>query len=91
MLDNGLSSKHLYYYLGETVDARPEAVTEDTVRLQYSYADGSVHQLIVCPIRQEYLTDLLTEAGFKSVECYGDFEAGFDFYDPDFIIPMARK
>jgi ubiquinone/menaquinone biosynthesis C-methylase UbiE len=91
MLDKGFSSKHLYYYLGETVDARPEIVTEEIVRLQYSYADGAVHHLTVCPIRQEHLTDLLTGAGFQSVERYGDFEAGYDFYDPDFIIQVAKK
>ena len=48
-------------------------------------------QLTVCPVRQEHLTDLLTEAGFQNVERYGDFQANYDFYDPDFIIQVAKK
>ena len=91
MLDKGFTSKHLYYYLGETVDARPDTVTEETVRLQYSYSDGSVHHLTVCPIRQNHLTDLLKETGFQTVERYGDFQLDYDFYDPDFIVQVARK
>ena len=91
MLDKGFTNKHLYYYLGETVDARPETVTEEAVRLQYSYSDGSVHHLTVCPVRQEHLTYLLRETGFQAVERYGDFQSGYDFYDPDFIVQVAKK
>ena len=91
MLDKGFSSKHQAYYLGATVDARPESVSEDTVRFTYSYSDGSVHRLTLCPIRQDYLTGLLSSAGFQQVERYGDFEAEYDHYDPDFIIQVATK
>ena len=91
MLDKGFSSKHMYYYLGETVDARPETITEDTVRLQYTYSDGSVHHLTVCPIRQDHLTGLLHETGFQQVDRYGDFKAAYDHYNPDFIIQVATK
>ena len=31
------------------------------------------------------------EAGFQNVERYGDFQANYDFYDPDFIIQVAKK
>ena len=48
-------------------------------------------QLTVCPVRQEHLTDLLTEAGFQNVERYGDLQANYDFCDPDFIIQVAKK
>ena len=51
----------------------------------------SFSQLTVCPVRQEHLTDLLTEVGFQNVERYGDFQANYDFYDPDFIIQVAKK
>ena len=73
------------------MDARPETITEDTVRLQYTYSDGSVHHLTVCPIRQDHLTGLLHETGFRQVERYGDFKAAYDHYDPDFIIQVATK
>lgn len=91
ILDNGFSSKHESYYLGDTVDIRPETVSEDGVRFRYAYADGSVHHLTLCPIRQEYVTSLLTETGFQQVERYGDFESAYDLYDPDFIVQVATR
>jgi len=91
MLDKGFSSKHQSYYLGETVDVRPETVSEESVRLRYSYSDGSVHHLTVCPIRQDHLTALCGESGFKLVERYGDFKFDYEFYEPDFIIQVATK
>lgn len=91
ILDNGFSSKHSSYYLGDTVDIRPVVVSEDGVKFQYSYSDGSIHHLTLCPIRQDYVSNLLTDTGFKSVESYGDFEADFELYDPDFIVQVATK
>ena len=91
MLDKGFSSKHQSYYMGETVDVRPESVGEERVRLRYSYSDGSVHHLTVCPIRQEHVSELLREAGFRQVDRYGDFRADYEFYEPDSIIQVATK
>ena len=91
ILDNGFSSKHQSYYLGETVDVKPEELTEGVLKMRYEYSDGEVHFLTVCPIRQDYVTDLLLGTGFRSVERYGDFKAGYDLYDPDFVIQIARK
>ena len=91
ILDKGFSSKHQSYYLGETVEVGPEELSDDVLKMRYEYADGEVHFLTVCPIRQEYLTSLLLGAGFRSVERYGDFAAGYDFYEPDFVIQVARK
>ena len=91
ILDNGFSSKHQSYYLGETVVVRPEELREDLLTMRYEYEDGEVHFLTICPIRQEYVTNLLLGAGFRSVKRYGDFAEGYDFYDPDFVIQVARK
>ena len=91
ILDNGFSSKHSSYYLGETVEVGVATVNEDGVKFQYSYEDGSVHHLTLCPIRQDYVTNLLTDTGFQNVERYGDFEAEYEFYDPDFIVQVATK
>ena len=91
ILDNGFSSKHQSYYLGETVDVKPEELTEDVVKMRYEYSDGEVHFLTIFPIRQDYLTDLLLSTGFRSVERYGDFEAGYDRYDPDFVIQLVSQ
>ncbi|MDA0265032.1 MAG: class I SAM-dependent methyltransferase [Chloroflexi bacterium] len=91
ILDQGFTSKHQTYYLGETVNVCPEKINEEAVILRYEYADGSVHHLTFSPIRQDYLTELLKDAGFDSVDRYGDFEDEYDFYDPDFIIQVAKK
>ena len=91
ILDKGFNSKHSAYYLGETVRVRPESVTNEAVKFLYEYEDGSVHHLTLCPIRQEYITNLLQEAGFSSVKRHGDFQANYEFYDPDFIQQVARK
>lgn len=91
ILDKGFKSKHQSYYLGESVQVRPETVTDEAVKFLYEYEDGSVHHLTLCPIRQLYLTALLEDTGFSTVERYGDFEDNYDFYDPDFIIQVARK
>ncbi|MCY4367491.1 MAG: class I SAM-dependent methyltransferase [Chloroflexi bacterium] len=91
ILDNGFSSKHQSYYLGEKVEVRPEELSEDLVRMRYEYEDGEVHFLTICPIRQEYVTNLLLGAGFRNVKRYGDFVEGYDFYEPDFVIQVATK
>ena len=91
ILDNGFNSKHQSYYMGETVHVSPEELTEDILKMRYEYADGDVHFLSLCPIRQDYVTGLLQDTGFSSVERYGDFTTDYDFYEPDFVIQVARK
>lgn len=91
ILDKGYSSKHEVYYLGDTVEADVEELSPELVKFRYQYEDGEVHHLTLCPIRQEYVTGLLKDTGFKEVKRYGDFQAPFDFYDPDFIIQVAKK
>ena len=91
ILDNGFSSKHQFYYLGANVAVRPEELSEDLLKMRYEYADGEVHFLTICPIRQEYLTSLLLGAGFRAVNRYGDFIEGYDLYEPDFVVQVAKK
>ena len=91
ILDNGFSSKHQSYYLGEKVEVRPEDLSEDLLTMRYKYEDGEVHFLTMCPIRQEYVTNLLLDSGFRSVKRYRDFVENYDLYEPDFVIQVARK
>ena len=91
ILDNGFSSKHQSYYLGEKVEVRPKDLSEDLLTMRYKYEDGEVHFLTMCPIRQEYVTNLLLDSGFRSVKRYGDFVENYDLYEPDFVIQVARK
>jgi len=91
VLDKGFSSKHEHYYLGETVGVRPASVGQDAVKLEYHYSDGETHYLTVFPIRQEHLTQLLKQSGFEPVVRFGDFEEDYEFYEPDFIVQVAKK
>jgi SAM-dependent methyltransferase len=91
ILDKEFESKHQVYYLGENVDAYPEEITEEFVRMKYQYNDGSSYHLTMCPIRQNYVTELLRDAGFQNIRRYGDFDAEYSFYDPDFIIQIGTK
>jgi len=91
ILDKGFSSKHQSYYLGEKVEVRPEVLSEDLLTMRYEYEDGEVHFLTICPIRQDYVTNLLHGAGFSRVKRYGDFVEGYDLYEPDFVIQVAKK
>ncbi len=91
MLDEGFSSKHAYYYLGDTVDVYPISITQDAVEISYNYSDGETHHLTVFPLRQEYLTGLLRRVGFREVVRFGDFEPDYEHYAPDFIVQVARK
>ncbi len=91
VLDNGFSSKHEHYYLGETVGVRPAYIRQEAVELEYHYSDGETHCLTLFPIRQEHLTNLLKQAGFVSVVRFGDFKRDYEFYEPDFIVHVAKK
>lgn len=91
ILDKGYDNKHQYYYVGENVHAYPEELTDEYVRFRYEYDDGSSYHLTMCPIRQDYVSDLFRETGFKDVRRYGDFESEYDHYDPDFIVQVGIK
>jgi SAM-dependent methyltransferase len=91
ILDTDNGSKHEHYYLGENVNAYPEQVEDEFVRMRYEYDDGSSYHLTLCPIRQNYVTELLRDAGFKNIRRYGDFDADYSFYEPDFIIQVGTK
>jgi SAM-dependent methyltransferase len=91
ILDNGYSSKHKYYYVGDAVDARPVKIRPDMVRFEYSYEDGAKHHLTLYPLRQLYMTHLLHRAGFERITRFGDFGKVFDPYGVDFIQQTAVK
>ena len=91
LLDRGFSSKHKFYYVGDTVDVKPSFVGDDCIRLEYTYSDGAVHYLTVFPLRQDHLTRLLKHVGFQQVDRYGDFQEEYEIYAPDFVVQVARK
>lgn len=90
ILDEGFSTKHRYYYCGEEVEARPEEIADTHVRFRYRFPDGSVHHLTLYPIRQQVLTGLMLDSGFRRVRRYGDFESDYAKHEPDFIVQIGE-
>ena len=90
ILDRGFSTKHRYYYTGSGVDARPEAITDEFVRFRYTFPDGEVHHLTLCPIRQDYVSGLMRDTGFRDIQRYGDFKPDYQRYEPDFVVQVGR-
>jgi len=91
ILDHGFSSKHKYYYAGDSVTAEPEYVDEGLARFKYTFPDGAQYTLNMCPIRKNYVRRLISEAGFERVRTYGDFQETYQEEEPDFFIHVAEK
>ena len=91
LLDDGFSSKHIYYYCGENVSAEPEYVDDGLARFRYEFPDGSVYHLNMCPIRKDYVRNLMMEVGFTGVRTFGDFKETYHASEPDFFVHIASK
>ncbi len=91
ILDNGFSSKHIYYYCGDKVSAEPEHMDDGLARFCYKFPDKSEFHLNMFPLRKDYTTRLMKEVGFQTVETYGDFKETYREDDPDFFIHVAEK
>ena len=55
ILDDGFTSKHIYYYCGDNVSAEPEYVDEGLARFRYEFPDSSVFHLNMFPLRKDYV------------------------------------
>lgn len=91
ILDNGFSSKHVYYYCGDNVSAEPEYVDEGLARFRYRFPDNSEYHLNMFPLRKEYVRTLMGQVGFQQVKTYGDFQETHRVEDPDFFVHVAEK
>lgn len=91
MLDEGYSSKHTYCYTGDGVDVGPTELHPTMARFQYVFKDGATFELKMYPIRQDYLTHLLEDAGFVNVDIFGDMQRPFNPRDVDFIQQVAFR
>jgi len=91
ILDNGFSSKHTYYYAGENVKAEPEYIDEGLARFRYEFYDKSQYHLNMFPLRKDYITNLMKEVGFQTIDTYGDFQETYSQDEPDFFIHIADK
>jgi len=91
ILDQGYTSKHTYYYVGENVKVGPEYIDEGLARFRYEFSDKSVFYLNMFPLRKKYMLQLLCETGFQTVNTYGDFKKTYKQYDPDFFVHISEK
>lgn len=91
ILDEGFTSKHVYYYCGENVSAEPEHVDEGLARFRYTFPDGSKFHLNMYPLRKEYTRRLMHEVGFQQIKTYADFQETHKVEDPDFYVHVAEK
>ena len=91
ILDNGFSSKHIYYYCGDNVSAEPEYVDEGLARFCYQFPDNSEYHLNMFPLRKDYVRRLMHEVGFQQIKTYADFQETHRVQDPDFFIHVAEK
>jgi sarcosine/dimethylglycine N-methyltransferase len=91
ILDDGFSSRHMYYYCGEDVSAEPVYVDEGLSRFRYTFPDGSAYYLNMYPLRKDYMRRLMREVGFQRIETFGDFHETYAQHDPDFFIHVAEK
>ncbi|MHC1560715.1 glycine/sarcosine N-methyltransferase [Actinomycetospora sp. C-140] len=92
ILDHGFSSKHKYFYCGDTVTAEPEYIDDGLARFRYTFHDdGSVYHLNMFPLRKDYVRRLMREVGFQKVDTYGDFQETYGDETPDFWIHVAEK
>ena len=91
MLDEGYSSKHAYNYCGDGVDVGPAQLHRKLAQFHYKFKDGSTFQLNMYPLRQNYVTHLLEDAGFVNVERYGDMQRPYILNQVDFIQQVAFR
>lgn len=91
MLNNGFTSKHVYYYCGENVRAEPEYIDEGLARFRYQFPDNSEYHLNMFPLRKDYVRKLMGEVGFQQVKTFADFQETHRVEDPDFYIHVAEK
>ena len=91
ILDNGFTSKHVYYYCGDNVSAEPEYVDEGLARFRYRFPDDSEYHLNMFPLRKDYVRKLMAEVGFQQIKTFADFQETHRVEDPDFYIHVAEK
>ncbi|MFD1833402.1 class I SAM-dependent methyltransferase [Streptomyces desertarenae] len=80
-----------YYYCGNEASVSVAHVDDRLCRFRYDFPDGGVHHLEVYPILTAELSSLLAEAGFESLQRFGDFREEFRQDDVDFVIHVGRK
>ena len=91
LLDHNYENRGAYYYCGKQVKVEPELVNDKVAKFRYQFPDESVFHLNMCPIRKDYVRNLMFEVGFQQVKTFGDFQESEPQEEPDFFIHCAEK
>jgi len=91
ILDQGFSSKHIYYYCGEDIKVEPTHVDEGLARFSYHFPDKTTYYLNMFPLRKDYVRRLMHEVGFQTITTFGDFQETYRSNQPDFFVHVAQK
>ena len=91
MIEHGYRSSHKLYYAGRGVSVGPEVLEPDLTVFKYEFPDGATFRLNMYPLRRIQVERLIREAGFLSVETYGDFDSEFNPDEAEFLVHIAEK
>ena len=95
--DNFLANRYrfsgdLVYCGNELVIAHPLHVSESMVVMEYQHRQtGEKAHLVLHPFKENEMTKLLQEAGFRSIKSFGDYKQNFKPEQPEFITYVAEK
>lgn len=92
LLDGGdLAGSRDYYYCAPDVDISVAHLDAGLARLRYRMPDRSQFHVDMFPLRLHHVRSLLTEAGFRSMETFGDFRRDFAADEVSFYVHAARR
>lgn len=91
MLDKGYQSQHIFYYCGQGVVVEPVHLDEGLARFCYVFPDQTTFHLNMCPLRIDYLRELIQDQGFEPLATYGDFQTSFHQDQTEFLVHVARR
>ncbi|MFA9461316.1 class I SAM-dependent methyltransferase [Thiohalorhabdus sp. Cl-TMA] len=89
LLESGTGSRP--YQSGQDVEAWPTALNRYLTRFEYRFRDGARFQRSMYPLRQDYVSHLLEDAGFVDVERFGDFQRPYNRLAARLIQQVGRK
>lgn len=92
MLANGFTEQQQSYCCGgDNVVITAPTITEDLVRIHYTFPDRTVLSVRQAPTRHDELVRALDDAGFDHLTSYGDLAEDYDPLGVEFVVHVARK
>lgn len=92
MLAGGFTEQRQSYCCGgEDVVITAPVITEDFVRIDYTFTDGTAMSVQQLPTRHDELVRTISDAGFEHLTSYGDLAEEYDPLAVEFVIHVARK